>query len=84
MWLAIIYLSLLGYAFLFGITLIIGYEFFELPEGSGLSFLNPNVLYETGRVNWFGAYFFGILFNLIFAPFAVLYWVYKLCTIGRR
>lgn len=84
MWLVISYTVMLGYGFLFGIIIIIGQEFFELPEGFGLSFLNPDVLYEAGRVNWFGAYFFGILFNLIFAPFAVFYWIYKLSTVGRR
>ena len=57
---------------------------FELPEHCGLSFLNPNNLYETGKVNWFGAYFLGILLSLIFAHYALMYWIYKLCTVGRR
>lgn len=54
------------------------------PEHYGLSFLNPNTLYETGKVNWFGAYFLGILLSLIFAHYALIYWIYKLCTLGRR
>jgi hypothetical protein len=46
--------------------------------------MNPNVLYSTGKVNWFGAYFLGILFSIIFLPVAICYWLYKLCTVGRR
>lgn len=84
MWLVISIPIMFGYAFLLGMILAIGSEFFNLPEGFGLSFLNPKVLYEAVKVNWFGAYFLGILFNLIFAPFAVFYWIYKLCTVGRR
>ena len=57
---------------------------FNLPEGYGLSFLNPNVLYKTGKVNRFGAYFLGVLFSIILLPVAIVYWLYKLCTIGRR
>ena len=39
---------------------------FNLSESYGLSFLNPSVLYKTGKVNWFGAYFLGVLFSIIF------------------
>lgn len=57
---------------------------FNLSESYGLSFLNPNVLYKTGEVNWFGAYFLGVLFSIIFLPMAMIYWLYKLCTVGRK
>ena len=82
---AIIYFVWFLYALVLGMLaafIIVGFDL--SAENCGLSFLNPSVLYKTGKVNRFGAYFLGILFNLIFTPCAVFYWIYKLCTVGRR
>ena len=57
---------------------------FNLSDDTGLAFMNPNVLYNTGRVNRFGAYFLAIIFSIMFLPAAICYWIYKLCTVGRR
>ena len=46
--------------------------------------LNPIMLYRRYTVNWFGCFCLTILTNIIWAPFAICYWFYKLCTVGRR
>ena len=50
----------------------------------GLSFFNPIVLYNNIKVNWFGASFLAIVFNLMLPSAAVFYWIYKICTVGRK
>lgn len=52
-------------------------------DGVNLSFLNPRVIYDGIRVNWFGAIFLAIVSNLLLPVPAVIYWFYKLCTVGR-
>ena len=50
-----------------------------------LSFFNPIRNYrEWVNLNWFGVIFFTILLNITFSFFALGYWFYKLCTIGRQ
>lgn len=49
-----------------------------------LSFLNPKVIYDNIPVNWFGAIFLSIIFNILLPLSAVIYWGYKLCTVGRK
>ena len=50
----------------------------------GLSFLNPIVLYNSIKVNWFGTSLLSIAFNLMLPSAAVFYWIYKICTVGRK
>lgn len=50
----------------------------------GVEFLNPLVIYQQVRVNWFGAFFLAILYNAMSPLIAVGYWIYKLCTVGRK
>ena len=45
--------------------------------------LIPTNLYDVLPVNWFGAWFLSILANIIGLPFAIGFWIYQLCTIGR-
>lgn len=49
----------------------------------GFEFVNPAWLHKRIRVNWFGAVLLAIIFNILVLPDAVLYWIYKLCTVGR-
>lgn len=45
---------------------------------------NPFVIYKTIKVNWFGAWFLATV-SFICTPFiAIIFYVYKLCTVGRR
>lgn len=60
--------------------IIIGFSI----ESDGLEFVNPVWLYKRLQVNWFGAFFIALLFNLLTAPYAVIYWFYKICTVGRN
>lgn len=50
-----------------------------------LSFFNPIRNYkEWIFMNWFGVIFFTILLNIICPAYALGYWFYKLCTVGRK
>ena len=50
----------------------------------GLEFVNPIWLHKRFKVNWFGAIFIAILFNILCTIFSCCYWFYKLCTVGRK
>lgn len=50
----------------------------------GFEFVNPNWIYRNYRVNKFGAIFLSVLFGLICPIGTIIYWIYKLCTIGRK
>ena len=53
-------------------------------QGNGnFSFVNPIVIYEHVRVNWFGAILICILLNLLLPAISIPYWIYKLVTVGR-
>lgn len=43
----------------------------------------PANLYDALPVNWFGAWFLAIIANIVGLPFAIGFWIYQLCTIGR-
>ena len=45
---------------------------------------NPKVIYKNIKVNWFGAYFLATVAFICMTPAAIIYWFYKLCTVGRR
>ena len=46
--------------------------------------INPIVMYKRKKVNYFGCFVLTLVSHILFAPFAIGYWLYKLCTIGRR
>lgn len=46
--------------------------------------LNPIYIYRTYQVNIFGTIMLFIVFNLICPVGTIMYWFYKLCTVGRR
>lgn len=47
------------------------------------SFVNPIVIYDNIRVNWFGAWLLAIVCNVALPTVAIPYWIYKICTVGR-
>lgn len=49
----------------------------------GLSFVNPLVIHQYLWVNWFGAWLLAIIAHICLPIIAILYWIYKLCTVGR-
>ena len=51
---------------------------------TGLCFCNPLWIYDHAKTNWFGTICLAILANVAFGPSAIIYWFYKLCTVGRE
>ena len=45
---------------------------------------NPIVSYEYFNVNWFGCILITLLSNIILILPAIVYWFYKLCTVGAK
>lgn len=72
--------------------ILIGLIFFTVVAASltcsmqtkGFEYLNPLFLYGKFRVNWFGVLLLTLLLNVSTLPIAFCYWVYKLCTAGRK
>ena len=52
-------------------------------DGANLSFVNPIVIYNKIRVNWFGAWLLAIVCNVVLPIVAIPYWIYRICTVGR-
>lgn len=52
--------------------------------GIGFSYVNPVVIYNNVKVNWLGAVLLSIILNIAFPFISIPYWIYKLCTMGRR
>ena len=50
----------------------------------GLQWINPIVIYNNVSVNWFGCIVLTILAHIAAGPWVVFYWLYKLCTVGRK
>lgn len=45
---------------------------------------NPITIYKASDVNYFGCFLLMIFYHLLFPIPAPFYWLYKLCTVGRR
>ena len=65
-------------------TGITGPLLFISTNSEGCEVVNPLWIYKHYNVNWFGAMCLCILFHLLAPVYAIFYWLYKLCTIGRR
>ena len=50
----------------------------------GLQWFNPIVIYNNVPVNWFGCIVLTILAHIAAGPWIIVYWFYKLCTVGRK
>ena len=53
-------------------------------QTEGFEFVNPVWFYKNIKVNIFGAIFCTIVLNIAILPWALVYWLYKLCTVGRH
>ena len=65
---------------------VFGFIFF-LSTGCNPVFINcvnPINVYDEVKVNWFGAWLIAIFCNIVFTVLAVMYWVWLLCTFGRK
>ena len=68
------------------ICYIVGIMFLleDATHAFNFSFVNPLIIYKNIKVNWFGTVVLTIVLNIVFVTAAVPYWIYKLCTCGRR
>ena len=48
----------------------------------GYVIFNPKQLYERTRLNLFGAWCIAIFTWIVFTPWAIGYWIYKIFTVG--
>lgn len=57
---------------------------FTAIDSEGFEYVNPVWIYKKYHVNYFGAALICIFYNLICPIGSICYWIYKLCTVGRR
>jgi hypothetical protein len=50
----------------------------------GIEFVNPLVIYKENGVNWFGAILLATIYGAMCPVATFIYWLYKLCTVGRK
>ena len=50
----------------------------------GIEFVNPLIIYKQTRVNWFGAILLAVIYGVMCPVATFVYWLYKLCTVGRK
>ena len=56
-----------------------------IKNWNSLSIFNPIRNYNKWiAFNWFGISTITILLNIILLPYAIVYWIYRLFTIGRK
>jgi len=49
-----------------------------------IRFLNPIWIFKKCKVNILGTILLFLFFNLASPMISIIYWLYKLCTVGRR
>ena len=65
-------------------TIIPAILMFESEFKVGLQWVNPIVIYNNVPVNQFGCIVLTLLAHIAAGSWAVFYWFYKLCTVGRK
>mgnify|MGYP000857171174 FL=1 len=45
---------------------------------------NPKNLYRETKLNYFGTLIVATFFNITFLPYAIIYWFWVLCHVGRK
>ena len=55
-----------------------------VDEFDDLSYVNPIKIYRTYRVNYLGTALICIIYNLLCPICSIGYWIYKICTFGRK
>ena len=53
-------------------------------HADGFEYLNPCWIYQYYQVNWFGCILLFLWYSLLCPLGLVIYWFYKLCTVGRK
>ncbi len=69
----------------FVVWLMLGYlDVQVIKHSSGIEFVNPLVIYKHTKVNWFGAILLAMIYGAMCPVATFIYWLYKLCTVGRK
>lgn len=55
-----------------------------IRNADGIEFVNPLIIYKQTRVNWFGAILLALIYGAMCPVATLIYWLYKLCTVGRK
>ena len=55
-----------------------------LTFAQGFEFVNPVFIYRHNSVNWFGAIMLCLVYSSLLPICTIGYWIYKLCTVGRK
>lgn len=66
------------------ILILVSLAIASVDSDANFSFVNPIVIYNHIRVNWFGAWLLAIVCNVVLPTVAIPYWIYKVCTVGRK
>lgn len=66
------------------VLVLLGLPITDAYGDNGFAWVNPLFIYRKIRVNWFGATLLALIGNIAIPGIAVIYWIYKLCTVGRR
>lgn len=46
--------------------------------------IDPMFIYQDNKVNIFGCFMLTLVGHILFPWYAICYWFYRLCTIGRK
>lgn len=57
-------------------TIIINHMVFKI--------FNPKKIYKETKLNYFGTALATIFLNIFFFPYAIIYWFWVLCHVGRK
>ena len=81
-WYFILLLAYGAFEALFAIVILWNHEEFFIEDFDNI--YNPLTIYEYFEVNVFGCILLTLLFHILILLPAPFYWLYKLCTVGRR
>lgn len=71
--------SLLGYVFLVVLLTLALTDFWpEIFLKSGFTCISPAYLHRKTRFNWFGAILIGVILNIIYLPFVLIWYSHKI------
>ena len=63
-------------------TILVGTEIEKALGKGAFCFFIPSVWRGTKVFNWFGAVFMTVLMHIIFLPWAIGFWFWKMLTVG--
>lgn len=77
MWFIINFIIIISLAIQF--VMLIAPRDFKFDE-----LFNPITIYKEHKVNYFGAFLLTLFSNCFLFIYAICFWFYKLCTVGRK